>query len=78
MLTIDSDGNALSQDEAVGASKSWNFTNGIYLEVRRRNWKIDLHEIDLEIIDLRNNEEGDCSRVGLLQCQYGRLNSVMV
>jgi len=70
MLTIDSDGNALSQDEAVRSNKSWNLADGVDLKVLCRNWETNSHEIDLEVVDLRNNAERDCSRISLLQCQY--------
>lgn len=70
ILTIDSDGNALSQDETVRANKSWNLANGVDLEVLGRNWKVNPHQIDLEVVASRNNKERDCSRVCLLQYQY--------
>lgn len=71
-LTVDSDGNALGEDEAVGALEGGNLAELVELQVLGRHTLggLSLNELDVEAVLLRDGQERGGTRVTLLgACQ---------
>src|SRR5690606_31295148 len=67
-LTIDSDGNALGEDEAISTLESGDLAEGVELEVLLRDTLAGLalvDDLDIETVGLRNGEEDRSAGVAL-------------
>jgi hypothetical protein len=67
-LTVDSDGDALGEDEAVGALEGWDLSELVEPEVLLRDalGRLSLDELDVEAVLLRDREKRHGARVTLL------------
>ena len=65
-LTVDSNGNALSQLEAIGASESWDLIERVDLDqVCFAGAWVGLDDFDIKVVRLCDNCTSDCARVFL-------------
>lgn len=65
-LTVDGDGNAFVQDISVLANKGRDLGKLVELEIlRTRVGRINLNSLDVEVVGLRNCEDGRRPGVGL-------------
>lgn len=79
VLTIDSDSNALAQNEPVFALEGWDFPKRVDLEVlgtHALRWLLD-DNLEFEAICLRNSQEYCCARV-VLQKSLEYVNKAII
>lgn len=72
VLTVDSDGNGLGENEAVGALEGRDLAELVDLQVVRRDalGRLGVDELDVEAVLLCDRKEGGGARVTLQSCQF--------
>lgn len=72
VLTVDSDGDGLRENEAVSALEGRDLAELVELQVLLRDTLGGLgsDELDIEAVLLRDSEEGGGARVTLVGCQF--------
>ena len=72
VLTVDSDGDGLRENEAVGALEGGDLSELVDLQVVGRDalGRLGVDELDVEAILLCDSEEGGGARVTLVGCQF--------
>lgn len=72
VLTVDSDGNGLGENEAVGALKGRDLAELVDLEVVGRDalGRLGVDKLNVEAVLLCDGKEGGGARVTLVGCQF--------
>lgn len=65
--TVDSNGNALGQDEAISTLERWDLALLVDLEVISWRWKWQVDIFEVKTIRLRDSLESHCAWVDFLQ-----------
>jgi hypothetical protein len=75
--TVDGDGNALSEDIAIGAHKGRNFVKRVGLgELRGRVLWVGVNLLEVEVVGLRNGADGRGAGVALTKTSVSNWVSI--